>query len=66
MHPNVSIILSAAILRVKDTLEGRTSVHLKDVLPSPRQIVRLPARIDVSHQNVHPIQMILSYAVCSN
>ena len=26
------------------------SVHLKDALPSPRQIVRLPARIDVSHQ----------------
>ena len=36
---------------MKDALEGRTSVHLNDAIPSPRQIVRLPMRIDVSHQN---------------
>jgi hypothetical protein len=42
MHPNLSIIVGAAILRVKDTLERRTSVAT--------QIVRLPARLDVSHQ----------------
>ena len=42
MHPNVSIIVGAAILRVKDALEWRTSVVT--------EIVSLPARIDVSHQ----------------
>ena len=51
MHPSMSITLSAAILRVKDALEGHPSVHLNDALPSPWQIVRLPARINVSHQN---------------
>jgi len=39
MHPNVSIIVGVAILRVKDALNVTT------------EIVRLPARIDVSHQN---------------
>ena len=39
MHPNVSIILSAAILRMKDALERRASVAMA--------IVR---HIDVSHQ----------------
>jgi hypothetical protein len=45
MHPNVSIILIAAILWVKDALERRTSVA--------KAIVRLPARIDVSHQKLN-------------
>ena len=40
MHPNVSIIVGAAILRVKDAL-------LESVAT---EIVRLPGRIDVSHQ----------------
>ena len=43
MHPNVSINIDAAILRVKDALERRT--------PVATQIVRLPARIDVLHHN---------------
>jgi hypothetical protein len=41
MHPNVSIIVGAAILRLKDALSVAT------------EIVRLPARIDVSHQHCH-------------
>jgi hypothetical protein len=44
MHPNVSIIVSAAILRVNAALLGSVAT----------EIVRLPARIDVSHQNQLP------------
>ena len=42
MHTNVSTIVGSAILRVKDALERLTSVAT--------QTVRLPARIDISHQ----------------
>jgi hypothetical protein len=44
MHPNLSIIVGAAILGVKDALGSVAT-----------EIVRLPARIDVSHQNGHAI-----------
>jgi hypothetical protein len=41
MHPNVSIIVGATILRVKDALGSVAT-----------EIVRLPASIDVSHQKL--------------
>ena len=41
MHPNIWIIVSAASLPVKDALLGSVAT----------EIVRLPARLDVSHQN---------------
>ena len=40
MHPNLSIIVGAAILRVKDALLGSVAT----------EIVRLPTRIDVPQQ----------------
>ena len=54
MHHTASIIVGAAILRVKDALERRTSVTT--------QIVWLPARIDISHKKIVTFRLVQQHS----